>query len=137
MRINTVLINDTTMKLCSKVIKIFDQISSAFVGITYDEKIVKGLDLIVNPVLWTHYYSIAFCSLHHIFRNIFSKSDLSLTDISCMENIWGGGHSADRAVGRSTTGLGIVLIIKLWEVFILITIMILIILINFEIFCIN
>ena len=48
------LINDTTMKLCSKVIKIFDQISSAFVGITYDEKIVKGLDLIVNPVLWTH-----------------------------------------------------------------------------------
>ena len=109
------LINDTTMKLCSKVIKIFDQISSAFVGITYDEKIVKGLDLIVNPVLWTHYYSIAFCSLHHIFRNIFSKSDLSLTDISCMENIWGSGHSADRAVGRSTTGLGVVLIIKLCE----------------------
>ena len=48
---------------------------------------------------------------------LMSKSSyLSLTDISCMENIWGTGHSAERAVGRSTTGLGVVLIIKLWEV---------------------
>ena len=47
---------------------------------------------------------------------LMSKSPYrSLTDISCMENIWGSGHSADRAVGRSTTGLGVVLIIKLWE----------------------
>ena len=39
------------MKLFSKVIQIFDQISSVFVGITYDEEIVKCLDLIVNPAL--------------------------------------------------------------------------------------